>query len=251
MESEVNEADQGVYVRVPLAVLRDRTVSPAAKLTYARLLLYAGRDGRCNPAQGTLAAEVCLGPRQIRTVLSELKARGWITWKRTGGSSSYEITGPLPDRKKTADQIGRNLPIRAEENFLQKDLRKEQRKEDRQKRTPDDASGKPPMRSQSPVSDELSYKLPPGWTDVELFNLQEQMAGFMDGERPPAGKVRGILNLAREHSLTANDIRDALQAAWRRRAAPGQRNAPRDWNWFYETVRTALVPGYEVRRCGP
>jgi len=98
---------------------------------------------------------------------------------------------------------------------------------------------------------ELSHELPSGWTDVELFNLQEQMAGFMDGARPPAEKVGGILDLAWEHGLTANDIRDALQAAWRRRAAPGQRNCPTDWNWFFEVIRVSLVPGYEARVCGP
>lgn len=84
-------------------ILHDRAVSHAAKLAYARLLLYAGRDGRCNPAQETLAAEVCLSSRQVRTVLSELRLRGWITWKRTRTSCCYDITGPVLDRKKTAD----------------------------------------------------------------------------------------------------------------------------------------------------
>src|SRR5450755_95050 len=130
----------GLFVQIPFEVLHDLAVSHAAKLTYGRLLFYAGRDGRCNPAQETLAAEVCLSDRQIRNVLKELHARGWITWKRTRTSCSYDITGPVPerketsdldmrDRKKTSGEIGNLLPVRSEETFLQKDLRKDHGKE--------------------------------------------------------------------------------------------------------------------------
>jgi hypothetical protein len=258
MESEVSEASRGLFVQIPLVVLHDPDVSHAAKLAYARLLLYAGRDGLCNPAQETLAAEVCLSSRQVRTVLSELKARGWITWKRTRTSCWYEITGPVPDRKKTADlnmpdrkktagEIGRFPPVRSEENFLQKDLRKEQRKESVKKRTPAYASGKPPMRSQFPVSEDLPFE----WTDMDVFNLQEQIGAFMDGEQPPANLTIWILDLAREYGLSANDVHGGLQAAWRRNGAPGRKNAPRDWNFFYEVLRNAFIPGYEARVCGP
>jgi hypothetical protein len=151
IEAPDDEAGRGLFVQIPLEVLHDPAVSHAAKITYGRLLLYAGRDGKCNPAHETLAAEVCLGDRQIRSVLSELRGRGWITWKRTRASSDYVITGPIPDRKKTADldlsdrkeiadlgardrkktagEIGSFPPVRPEENCRQKDLRKEVLKE--------------------------------------------------------------------------------------------------------------------------
>jgi hypothetical protein len=106
MEHETGDKDTRLYAQIPLAVMHDHGVSPAAKLTYARLLLYAGRNGLCNPAQETLAGEVCLSSRQLRTVLSELKRRGWISWKRTRTSSWYMITGPLPDRKNTSALAG-------------------------------------------------------------------------------------------------------------------------------------------------
>jgi hypothetical protein len=247
MESEVDEASRGLFVQVPLVVLHDRSVSHAAKLAYARLLLYAGRDGLCNPAQETLAAEVCLRPRQVRTVLSELKARGWITWKRTRTSCWYEITGPVPDRQKTADQIGRKLPVRAAENCRsdrQKTAYKKIIEKNREKKTPKRttayASVKPPMRSQVPVSE----CLPSGWTDVDVLNLQEQLAAIMDGDQPPVDLTEWILHdLARKHSLSANEVRDALQAAWHR----NHRKSPRKWNWFREILRIAFVPGYAAR----
>ena len=118
------------------------------------------------------------------------------------------------------------------------------------KQTPAHASGKPPMRSQVPVLS-VSEDLPVGWTGAAVLDLQQQMAAFMDGDYPPAKLTSWILDLAREYSLSATDVRDELQAAWQRRAAPGQRNSPKHWEWFYEVLRNRFVPGYEVRRCGP
>ena len=57
--SETKKEPEALFVQIPgPEVLHDPVVSHAAKLAYGRLLLYAGRDGRCNPAQETLAAEV-------------------------------------------------------------------------------------------------------------------------------------------------------------------------------------------------
>ena len=117
--SEAKQSGGSLFVLLPLEVLHDPTISHAAKLTYARLGFYAGRDGRCNPSHETLGAEVCLKPRQVRTVLNELKGRGWLTWKRTRSSCWYTVSGPIPDRQKTATldtESGRKVPIRSAEN---------------------------------------------------------------------------------------------------------------------------------------
>jgi hypothetical protein len=74
----------------------------------------------------------------------------------------------------------------------------------------------------------------------------------MDGDQPPAELTEWILrDLVRKYSLSATVMRDALQGAWHRNGAPGRKNAPRDWNWFYEVLRNAFVPEYEARVCGP
>jgi len=157
MSEELSETRRGLYVQLPLEVIHDPLVSHAAKITYARLLFFAGDDGRCNPSQETLAQEVILSSRQVRTVLTELRKRGWITSKRTRTSCWYEITGPLPDRKKTASltperketsdldspdrkfsagEIGSFPPVRSEENFRQKDFRKDYGKNVEHSHTP-------------------------------------------------------------------------------------------------------------------
>jgi hypothetical protein len=117
-----------------------------------------------------------------------------------------------------------------------------------EKRTSGDASVKAPMRSRLSRSEDL----PANWTELDVSNLQEQLASFMDGDQPPADLTAWILHdLARKYSLSANEIRDGLQAAWHRNGAPGRKNAPREWKWFYSVLRNAFIPGYEARVCGP
>lgn len=118
------KAFQPDFVAIPYAVFVDPNLSHAAKLTYGRLKLYAGEDGRAFPKHETLASEVCLRDRQLRTVLSELQAAGWIEWRRARFSCAYTVfsdrqkTATLndPDRQKTASQSGGKLPLRSAEN---------------------------------------------------------------------------------------------------------------------------------------
>ena len=69
----------------------------------------------------------------------------------------------------------------------------------------------------------------------------------MEGDEPPQKLMNWIIDFGAERNLKASDIHQALDAAWKRNARPGEKNAPRDWNWFYETLRNAFVPGYAAR----
>ena len=50
-----------------------KEISPGAKVTYARLAQYAGRNGECFPKQRVLAIEVGVSERTVREYLRELK----------------------------------------------------------------------------------------------------------------------------------------------------------------------------------
>lgn len=112
------------FVAIPYAVFVDPNLSHAAKLTYGRLKLYAGEDGRAFPKHETLASEVCLRDRQLRTVLSELQAAGWIEWRRARTNCVYTVfsdrqkttTLNRQDRQKTTSQSGGKLPITSAES---------------------------------------------------------------------------------------------------------------------------------------
>ncbi len=102
------------FITIPYQVFRDPSISHAAKLVYGRLKLYAGKDGQCNPHQETLAAEVCLCDRQLRTVLEELRLAGWIDWRRGRTCCYFSIYDqPKTGRKLPVStlQSGRKLPV--------------------------------------------------------------------------------------------------------------------------------------------
>lgn len=86
-------------------------ISPGAKIVYARMCRYAGRNGRCNPRQGVLAKTIGLGERQARTYIKELEEFSLIESERLGlGKSNiykflaHEWMFADPERQDTADQ---------------------------------------------------------------------------------------------------------------------------------------------------
>jgi predicted transcriptional regulator len=113
------------FAMIPNVVLRRTDISPAAKLTFARLLQYAGRDGKAFPLQETLAAEIGLNRRSIRRQIRELVAVGLIASDKRNRheSNAYRILdGWLSldrtemdglnglDRTKVAVEIGQKWP---------------------------------------------------------------------------------------------------------------------------------------------
>src|SRR5579871_3391036 len=60
----------GIFI--PEALVRYGGLSPGAKIAYGRLVRYAGQDGECHPRQQTLAREIGVSDRQVRTYLQEL-----------------------------------------------------------------------------------------------------------------------------------------------------------------------------------
>jgi hypothetical protein len=69
---------------VPNWLLCRPEVSPGAKLCYSRLCQYSGKRGLCYPGQETLASELGVSARQIRTYLKELQNHELIEVQRNG-----------------------------------------------------------------------------------------------------------------------------------------------------------------------
>lgn len=63
---------------IPNALLKYPGLTPSAKLAWARLAQYAGKDGVAHPKIETLAEEICLSERQTRRTLCELADKGFI-----------------------------------------------------------------------------------------------------------------------------------------------------------------------------
>lgn len=115
------------FAKLPLRLLREKALSFGAKCLYARLGLYAGKDGVCNPSHETLARELGISTRSIRALLTELREYGLVTWQRTQGASRYRLKLPeqcrCPDRNNASDQNGSKPPI-GSETKLRSDGRK-------------------------------------------------------------------------------------------------------------------------------
>lgn len=106
-----NETGRISFVAVPYDVFTDPSLRPTEKLTVGRLLLFAGKDGRCYPSHETLSRELCLKPRQVRNLLASLKRKGRLQWRaRAGTSNEYVVVG---DRRPIAGGIGTPLPTQA------------------------------------------------------------------------------------------------------------------------------------------
>lgn len=103
---------------VPMTLLHDSRILPAAKLLYGRLATFCRRDPRYQPSQETLAAEICVHPRQVRNLLAQLRECGYVDWRRTKqGACRYRILERQPsatqetqERHCSAAKSGNGMP---------------------------------------------------------------------------------------------------------------------------------------------
>jgi len=63
---------------IPNCLMRTTSISPGAKLCWARLAQYAGKNGIAWPSQDTLAKELGVSTRQCRRYLAELEQEKFI-----------------------------------------------------------------------------------------------------------------------------------------------------------------------------
>lgn len=63
---------------VPESLLKCPDISASAKLLYGRLARFAGENGRCFPAVGTLAAELGMTGRHVQRLIAELCIAGFL-----------------------------------------------------------------------------------------------------------------------------------------------------------------------------
>lgn len=84
MNKYINPFNLFVGAFIPNWLLARDEVSAGAKLCYARLAQFAGKDGECYPSQITLATEIGAGERQIRRYINELEEQRLIDSVQVG-----------------------------------------------------------------------------------------------------------------------------------------------------------------------
>ena len=88
---EYNPYRMFVGAFVPNWLMERQEISPGAKLCFARLAQYAGKNGRAFPAQETLAAALGVTVRQVQRYIAELIKAGLIETRqeRKGTPNHY------------------------------------------------------------------------------------------------------------------------------------------------------------------
>lgn len=72
---------------IPNAIMECSQLSDSAKLMWAKLAQYAGKDGRCFPSIKTLGDKTAKAERTARRALDELRDKGFIKVRRATGKS--------------------------------------------------------------------------------------------------------------------------------------------------------------------
>ena len=93
-----NEMMQAGFSALPYLVMKAKSLSVGARLTYAFLLMYAWQEGSCFAGQKKMAEDMGVSERHLRRFLSELRETGYIKIQRK--DKRFTNTYIITDRKK-------------------------------------------------------------------------------------------------------------------------------------------------------
>lgn len=94
-----NEMMRAGFAAFPYQVMRDKSLSTGARLTYAFLLMYAWQEGSTFAGQIRMAKEMGISDRHLRRFLTELRDVGYIAIERK--DKRYNNTYIILDKKPT------------------------------------------------------------------------------------------------------------------------------------------------------
>jgi DNA-binding transcriptional ArsR family regulator len=220
------------WAAVDVAVLRDRELSPWAKVIYAVLCTYADRTRVCFPSVATLCSDAGMSERQARYALKELEKSGYVEkrpqFREDGGQGAnlFRIVGHCRGGEGVAE--GGCIPRRgggahhADRTRTKKELEKEP--------LPSEAApSSPPSSEGADVCEDVVVAVPAALREVaEYYTLKTGRAvtlediptlELLDGRHTPARILRAVS--------------DALD----RFAAKGRPASELTWLYVWESLR--------------
>lgn len=224
-----------IFARLKLAVLEIQELSFGAKCLHGRLLLFAGKNGFCNPSHETLAKSIGIkSDRQVRRLLAELKSFGLISWTQTKTSCSYTVWDgeELPAWTNTSTTPGHICPVNLDKSVLQKEVLKEVRKDVNVKSSASSCADVIPKRKPARKSIPLGYEgicknmgiiISKDWNSPYIINSAIELAEIADevlGEHPSYVQNWLYRLVKRENGIT-----------------PGTDDCPFHTNWFRKAFK--------------
>ena len=94
-----NELLRAGFAAFPYLIMRDKSLSVGARLTYAFLLMYAWQEGSCFTKQASLAETMGVSTRHLQRYLYELREADYI--RITREDKRFNNTYILLDKKPT------------------------------------------------------------------------------------------------------------------------------------------------------
>ena len=122
MAKLINPWKSAVAAWVPNWLMERHEISPGAKLCYARLAQYAGRNGYAWPLVATLARSLAVSPRQASNYIAELREHHLIQVTQSKDARSPNRYGFLEhewmlDPEPTDEPKDRSPPAQARSVF--------------------------------------------------------------------------------------------------------------------------------------
>ena len=90
------------FTQVPNFILRSKTLSMGAKLTYAMFLSYAWHNDLCYPGQAKLAEAIGVSRSSVGVFIRELAAEQFVIVKRRGLGKTKHYTIRFRVHRKSA-----------------------------------------------------------------------------------------------------------------------------------------------------
>jgi len=271
----------GIFI--PDALVREKGISPGAKITYGRLTRYAGEDGECYPAVPTLACEIGIGERQTQRYLTELEKQQLIRrlarFLESGQTSNgfVFLWHPIFTRaatKMTPEGVTHWSPegvtnaspkeSQSEESQIEERTTNKRTSGHASRKTRSDASAsvsslqgpenetpkadaRPPAFSDpNPWAIETPMK---GWTKGELTQVRNRIIAFW-GREPEEGFEDSVMLRAR--GASAADVCDLLDRKFaNKKLRVGGKWAPKHQNWFLTLVENEFTPGHSPEPPSP
>ncbi|NWJ46790.1 MAG: helix-turn-helix domain-containing protein [Chloroflexi bacterium] len=110
----------GQFVQIPLELIRESEISPAALKLYMILLSYSGVDNCAYPSQSRLAIDMKLTERRVRTLLVELLEANLVEIIHRAGTSNLYI--PLWKAGREVEENFRRERKNSSDNLHEHDL---------------------------------------------------------------------------------------------------------------------------------
>ncbi len=225
-----------VCAQIPLELMRLDTLSPGAKLVWARLCLYQGQDGEAFPSIDELAREVGTSARGVKRWLFELREAGFIRSIRRGPKRSnlyrflkhpcfadlpYVVGQGSSDGPKVARQDGLDGPnlahIKHQDNTSFACIDLDYLATNRKKR---DSQPEHASRDNSGAGQ---------WPELS------KLAGELLGREPTRAALGRMISAT--PNKTEAEAMEAVAGAVRCGYGRDSKNGPRSWSWFVSVIR--------------